>query len=296
MSILLALVSALAFGGGMTLQQRGARTIPFEHALRASMLRRLLSRKVWLAGIAVSGVGFLAQLLALRTGALVVVQPIVTSALVVCLALTAWYDREPLGARTWAAVTAVVAGVAVFLWAGTAHQSATTALSSPALGVASAAFAVLTVLCARQARTGPGVARAIALGAAAGLGNAYVAVLARAGADTLRNGVVALARSPYPYALGAAAVVTVLLVQAIYQAGRPTLSLPIATMTEAVGSLVLAITVLHERPVLTGLRGGVAVVAFGLALLGLVDLSRDDGRAIAAPDEDLAPASTSRDT
>ncbi|MCU1487379.1 MAG: hypothetical protein JWN67_4125 [Actinomycetia bacterium] len=287
MSIALALLSALAFGAGMTLQQRGARTIPFEHALRASMLRRLLTRKVWLAGIAVSGVGFLAQLLALRTGALVVVQPIVTSALVVCLAITAWYDREPLGGRSWGAITAVVAGVAVFLLAGTAHQGATAALSTPALGAASLAFAGLTAICARHARTGAGLARAVAVGAAAGLGNAYVAVLGRAAADALHHGVGALLRSPYPYALGAAAVITVLLVQAIYQAGRPTLSLPIATMTEAVGSLVLAITVLHERPVLTGLRGGMAILAFGIALLGLVDLSRDEGRTAVEVDQDL---------
>ncbi|MCU1374140.1 MAG: hypothetical protein JWO68_1426, partial [Actinomycetia bacterium] len=123
-------------------------------------------------------------------------------------------------------------------------------------------------------------------GAAAGLGNAYVAVLARGGADVLRGGVPALLRSPYPYALGVAAVVTVLLVQAIYQAGRPTLSLPLATMTEAAGSLVLAIAVLDERPILTGIRGAIAVLGFVAALAGLADLSRDEARVlteVAAP-------------
>ncbi|MCU1373860.1 MAG: rane protein, partial [Actinomycetia bacterium] len=228
MNIVLALLSALAFGTGMALQQRTAREIPFEHAMRASMVGRLLGRKIWLAGISVSGVGFLLQLAALRNGSLVVVQPIVTSALVVCLAVTAWYDRAPLGRRSWGGILAVVSGVAVFLWAGTAHQAVTRTLSTPALLVASAVFATLVVGCVRQARGGSRTGRAIAVGAAAGLGNAYVAVLARGGADALRGGVAALLRSPYPYALGAAAVVTVLLVQAMYQAGRATLSLPLA--------------------------------------------------------------------
>jgi drug/metabolite transporter (DMT)-like permease len=289
-SIALALLSALAFGVGMALQQRSARTIAFEHALRASMVRRLLLRKSWLAGIAISGVGFLLQLVALRTGALVVVQPIVTSALVVCLALTSWYDREPLGSRVWGAIAAVVVGVALFLWAGTAHEAATTGVSTPALVVASAAFAALVTTCARQARAGTGAARAISVGAAAGLGNAYVAVLARAGADTLHRGLAYLLLSPYPYAIMTAAAITVLLVQAIYQAGRLTLSLPLATMTEATGSLVLAIVVLHEHPVLTGLRGAFAVFGFLAALAGLFDLSRDEARALTGTDAAVAPS------
>jgi drug/metabolite transporter (DMT)-like permease len=284
-SIVLALLSALAFGGGMALQQRSARTIPFEHALSPSMVGRLMFRKVWLAGIAISGVGFLLQLAALRSGALVVVQPIVTSALVVCLALTAWYDREPLGARVWGAIAAVVAGVALFLWAGTAHQAVTRSLSPRALVVASVVFATLVISCARQARAGAGTGRAVAVGAAAGLGNAYVAVLARAGADTLHLGLGHLVLSPYPYALVAVAALTVLLVQAIYQAGRTTLSLPLATMTEATGSLVLAVAVLHEHPLLTGLRGAIAVLGFVAALGGLLDLSRDEARAIATSKE-----------
>jgi drug/metabolite transporter (DMT)-like permease len=280
MNIALALLSAIAFGCGMALQQRTAREIPFEHAMRASMVSRLLVRKTWLAGISVSGVGFLLQLAALRNGSLVVVQPIVTSALVVCLAATAWYDRAPLGRRSWGAITAVVSGVAVFLWAGTAHQAVTRTLSAPAMLTASAALALLVVVCTRRARSGSRTGRALAVGAAAGLGNAYVAVLARGGADVLRQGLLPLLRSPYPYALAIAAVVTVLLVQAMYQAGRPTLSLPLATMTEAAGSLALAIGVLHEHPVLTGIRGTVAVLGFVAAVAGLADLSRDEARVL----------------
>ena len=136
----------------------------------------------------------------------------------------------------------------------------------------------LIITCVRRAPGRAGVARAVAVGAAAGLGNAYVAVLARASSDALRDGLGAALRSAYPYGLLAASVVALLLVQAIYQAGRPTLSLPVAMTTEAAGSVVLAVAVLHEHPVLTGGQGAVAVVGLLVALTALVQLSRDQAR------------------
>jgi len=78
------------------------------------------------------------------------------------------------------------------------------------------------------------------------------------------------------------AVVCVFLVQAIYQAGRPTVSLPVATLSEAIGSVVLAIATLHEHPGLGGLRGALALVGLVVALAGLADLSRDEAILVAA--------------
>lgn len=274
--ILLAVLAAASFGAGMALQQRGARAIDFEHAMKPSVVRHLLVRRVWLAGIVVSGVGFLLQLAALRDGSVVVVQPIVTAALVVCLAVTAWWDHEPLGARAWGSIVAVVIGVAVFIEASSAHEAKTDVVSvGPLLGV-SAAFAVLVVVCFRQAHQRPGLVRAVAVGLGAGVGNAYVAVLARAGGEKLHDGVGAVLRSPYPYAVLVTALISVFLVQAIYQAGRPTVSLPVATLSEAIGSVSLAMFTLHEHPNLAGLRGALALLGLLAALAGLADLSRDE--------------------
>jgi len=280
--IVLAVLAASSFGTGMALQQRGARAVDFEHALKPSVVRHLLVRRVWLAGIVVSGVGFLLQLVALRDGSVVTVQPIVTSALVVCLAVTAWWDRAPLGRRAWGSIVAVVAGVAVFIEASSAHHAKSDVVAvGPLLGV-SAVFVALVVVCGQQAHRRPGLVRAVLVGLSAGLGNAYVAVLARAGGDTLHRGVWAVVRSPYPYAVLATAVVCVFLVQAIYQAGRPTVSLPVATLSEAIGSVVLAIATLHEHPHLGGLRGALALLGLVAALVGLADLSRDEATLVAA--------------
>ena len=268
--IVLAVLAAASFGGGMALQQRGARAVDFEHAMKPSLLRHLLVRRVWVAGVVVSAIGFVVQLLALRTGSVVTVQPIVTASLVVCLAVTAVWDREPLRARTWLAIAAVVVGVAVFIDTSSAHDAATYEFDGGALLAAGLVFIVLVVVCVRQAHRRPGLPRAVAVGLAAGLGNSYDAVLARAGADRLHVGLGKALWSPYPYAVVAVAVVCVFLVQAIYQAGRPTVSLPVATFTEALGSVVLAEVALRERPHL----GVLPILALAVALAGLWDLSR----------------------
>ena len=103
--------------------------------MKPSVVRHLIVRRVWLAGIVVSGVGFLVQLAALRDGSVVSVQPIVTASLVVCLAITAWWDREPLGARAWGSIVAVVVGVSVFIEASSAHEAKSNVVATvPLLG------------------------------------------------------------------------------------------------------------------------------------------------------------------
>jgi len=281
-AVVLAVLSAFGFGIGMALQQRGARMVGFEHALKPSLLRHLLVRRVWLIGMGVSGVGFLFQLLALRDGSVVTVQPIVTSALVVCLAVTAWLDRAPLPKRSWASIAAVVGGVAVFIVASSAHHAKSDVVSVAPLLVVSVAFLALVAVCGHQAHARPGLMRTVLVGLAAGFGNAYVAVLARAGGDRLHQGVASVLRSPYPYAVVIVSGMCVFLVQAIYQAGRPTVSLPTATLAESLGSVVLAIVTLHEHPRFGGLRGGLAVLALVIALAALVDLSREEAELVAA--------------
>ena len=279
--IAIAVAAATAFGIGMALQQRGARIVDFEHALKPSIVRHLLVRRVWVAGIVVSGIGFLLQLFALRDGSVVAVQPIVTSALVVCLALTAWWDRSPLRLRSWASIFAVVAGVTVFIDASSAHDATSDVVSRAPLLVVGALFIALVIVCGHQAHARPGFTRAVLVGLAAGVGNAYVAVLARAAGDLLQSGVMAVVTSPYPYAVVAVAVICVFLVQAIYQAGRPTVSLPMATVSEAIGSVMLAVFTLHESPQLRGLRGGLAIGGLVVALVALADLSRGEATMVA---------------
>jgi hypothetical protein len=292
LAVVLALMAAVGFGVGMTLQQHDARQVPFGRALHASVLVTLLQRPIWLAGVAASGVAFLVQLAALHVGTVVVVQPIVTSSLVVCLALTSWWRHCPLGAGRWMAIASVVFGLFVFLRIASPRASTAAHVAGSAWLVETVVVAVVVVWTSRLARVRSGLVRGIGLGVAAGVSNAYVASLGRGLGLALERGFVSALGTPFPYALVAAAAGAVLLVQAIYQAGAVNVSLPVATVCEAVGSMVLGVAVLGERPVLGGGRGVVALIGFSAAAAGLVVLARAEAQRL-GPDADREAASRS---
>jgi hypothetical protein len=116
--------------------------------------------------------------------------------------------------------------------------------------------------------------KAAALGVAAGLADASMAVLSKAFAHSLDNGLGSTFRSWTPYAVAVAGVGAVMLSQTAYQAGRPTLSLPIITVVDPVGSVALGVG-LYGETVQVGGRGWVGMVlAVALMGYGLVVLAR----------------------
>ena len=247
MTVLLALASAAAFGTSVVLQHREAASTPAADALHLRLLTRLARRPVWLAGIAASGTAFILQTAALRHGSLVVVQPLLTSALVFALALVALSTRRRLTVREWVAVLAVVAGVSTLIVAAGIHSDRDVAPGPLAWAAASVAVALVVTAAARRSRHSDSRRRAIALGTAAGVANGFVAVLTKAFASDLARGPAAVVHGWALWALAAAAVPAVVLVQTVYQAGELRLSLPVIAVLEPVVAVVLGIALFHER-------------------------------------------------
>src|SRR4029077_10991795 len=103
MAVVLALLSALAYAGASVLQQRAAREVPEELALRPGLLGRLIRRPMWLAGTASDWAGVGVQGAALGLGSILVVQPLLSTGLLFALPLSAAWNGRRLGARDWAA-------------------------------------------------------------------------------------------------------------------------------------------------------------------------------------------------
>jgi hypothetical protein len=102
-----------------------ARATGPEHALRISLLTQLLRRGRWLAGTAMSALGWPLQIVALLFAPLEVVQPALAVGLLVLLALGERMLDERPGRRELAATCAIVAGVAglaAFAPARTTHD------------------------------------------------------------------------------------------------------------------------------------------------------------------------------
>src|SRR5205085_7070112 len=93
------------------LQTLEVRQVDPRLGLRAGLISRLMRRRRWLAGVALTALGAGLQVLALRDAPLTVVQPTLALGLVVLLVLGRRFLGERVGPREIAAVVAIIVGV-----------------------------------------------------------------------------------------------------------------------------------------------------------------------------------------
>ncbi len=114
--LVLGLVAALAAAGfysaGISLQAYEARRTEPRHFLRFSLLRVLVTRRVWLAGVGLDTCAWVLQTVALGLAPLTLVQPVVATALVFLLVIGTRVLGEPVGKREAIGVAAIAAGIA----------------------------------------------------------------------------------------------------------------------------------------------------------------------------------------
>lgn len=115
---LVAVVAAAAYETAYVLQAVATRREESGERIQASLIVRLAQRPLWLLATALSGVGVVAQVIALTMAPLTVVQPTLALGLVGLLVLARTRLGEHVGVREWAAVAAIVVGVAVIALIG----------------------------------------------------------------------------------------------------------------------------------------------------------------------------------
>lgn len=287
MTIVLALLSAALFGTGVGLQQRPARNVPDTYAATPGLLARVVRRPLWVLGILAEIAGFALQVVALRSGSLVVVQPLITTSLLFTLALSGLWSRDAVRAREWAAVVAVILGLSAFMVLASPSEHSSGVASQVDWSILGATMAGgVAVLLLSGFRHG-GRSRAALFGLAAGLGDAVMAVLTKAMAHSLGAGVGQTLHTWAPYALCVAGIGSLLLSQTAYQTGRPTVSLPLITVTDPIVSSAIGVALFGEALRLNGLRAPAVALAALVMIVGLVALTRSK----AVIDREAAPVS-----
>lgn len=283
-SVVLALAAAAMYGLGVALQERAAVVLADRLAMRPGLLVRLARRPLWLVGLLADIAGFVLQALALRHGSLVVVQPLLTVALVFALGIVAAIAHQRLRAVEWGAVALVAAGLlAFFAFSAPVTESAgrAAARSWIVLGVVATGGIGALVGAAGPARS---LRRALALAVAAGSSEAFMATLAKAASGRIDGGVTDLLRSWSLYALVVGGVLVMLIVQSAYQVGRPALTLPTITVVDPVVASIIGVTLFGEELRLGGVRGPLVVLAALVTGCGLVVLGRTALLTAPAPD------------
>jgi drug/metabolite transporter (DMT)-like permease len=273
--VFLALLSAFVYGAGVVLQQRAALEAPPEEAARPRLLLRLVRRPLWLLGLAADIVGFGLQAAALHRGSLVVVQPLITTSLVFALVLTSAWTHEPITRRQWTAVALVLLGLTVFLVVAAPNEESAAVAGMRDWILTTTAITAAAGVALAAGLKAVGSARAAFFAVAAGIADAFMAVMAKTFSGSFDQGLAATFRSWTPYALVAAGLIAMLLISTAYQAGHPTVSLPIITVTDPLVASLIGISLFGDELLLDGVRGPLVLLALFAIGAGLLMLSRD---------------------
>ncbi|WP_227981721.1 DMT family transporter [Nocardia spumae] len=283
-AVVCAFVGALLFAVSAVAQQRAAADVPAGDALVAQLIRN----PRWWAGIIGDAGGFAFQVVALALGSVLIVQPILVTALVFALPLAAHYSRRPVTPVMWAHALALSVALACFLIVGDPTEGVSDAPWDQwmwplilVLGLVAAAVVVAVTIRV----TG---LQALMLGSAAGLLFGVAAALTQHVVELFGHGITAVVTSWQPYTLVAAGIIGLYLQQRGYQVGALSASLPAFTVTEPLGAAFLGLTVLDER-LRTGTVGTLVVIASVLVMcVAAIRLSRAQAELPPAPPDQAA--------
>ncbi|MDQ1671696.1 MAG: hypothetical protein QOC98_258 [Frankiaceae bacterium] len=115
-----ALGSALCFALASVLQQRAAARVPSDHSLR--MLHDLIRRPIWIAGLVTAAATLVLQFIALASGELTLIQPLMLLGLLFALPVSVLLEKCKPSPREWLWAATLVVGLTLFLVS--AHPSA----------------------------------------------------------------------------------------------------------------------------------------------------------------------------
>ncbi|MEU6193180.1 DMT family transporter [Streptomyces sp. NPDC047061] len=261
-----ALAAAICFGTATVLQAMAARAAGDGAGGEAALLLRAVRQWRYVVGLGLDGLGFVFQILALRSLPIYAVSAALASSLAVTAVVAARLLRVRLSGVEWAAVGVVCAGLAMLGLASgpEGDRAGTMTLKWVMLGTA---VGVLLLGLAGGRLTGRG--RALALGLGAGFGFGVVEVSVRL-IDTLRPA--DLLSNPATYALLIGGGGAFMLLTSALQRGSVTTATAGMVIGETIGPAAVGVVWLGDRT-----REGLAwlaVLGFAVAVAGTLALGR----------------------
>ncbi|MFA3878512.1 DMT family transporter [Streptomyces sp. MMCC 100] len=238
LSVLLSLVSAVAYAGGAIVQEQVAASSP---GAQYAPLRR----PAWWAAVSLNGLGGLLHVVALALGPLSLVQPLGALTIVFALPMAAFFVGRRAGATAWRGALMATVGLAglLSLVGASDAQSLDTAQRVGAALVTGGAVVAL-MIAGRAAHRHPAV-RSILLATASGIAFGMSSVFTKTVAVDWTGGVTA-SDLPSLTVIGVLATAGMVLSQASYRGAG--LAAPLATLTvvNPVVAAVVGITMFGE--------------------------------------------------
>ncbi|WP_067715810.1 DMT family transporter [Nocardia yamanashiensis] len=274
-AIACALLAALLFAIAAVAQQRAAASVAADQPLIGSLIRN----PRWWAGMVGDAGGYGMQVAALALGAVLLVQPILVSALVFALPLAARLNGRRITGRELGMAVALTAALVCFVVIGNPTEGNSTAplrdwLIPLAVLLGAVAICVAAAEAPQIRRRASAGERALLLGAGGGALFGLAAALTSYVTDLFEHGVGEVLSSWQTWALVASGVVGLYLQQRAYQVGPLAASLPAVTIAEPLAAAFLGRTVLDERLRAHGFGLFVTALAVLVMCVTAVGLSR----------------------
>lgn len=282
--VALALIAALCAALGIVVRQLATRDVPADAGMSSAIVTSLLRNPLWWAGLATAAAGYGFQAAALSFGSLMLVQPLLVSALLFALPISARLAGRRVTRTEWGWALVLTLALAVFVSVAHPRQGH----NDPSVGawIVVAAIVVPLVLgCVLLAAKAVGTQRALYLATAVGVLFGLIAVLTKLCTHRVQVGSWrTLLETPALYLLVVLAVVATVLQQSALHAGALPASVPAMLVLEPVAAVLLGTMVLGEQ--LTA--RGVGLVALPCALIAMAAATVALGRDSGALDERIA--------
>ena len=273
LGIVFALLAASCFAVASVSQHRAASQVEVAKALHPGLLLRLMRQKAWFLSIGADISGVVMQTVALGLAAVVIIQPTLTSGLLLAVPLYAFLDRRVPTRSELVGATLCTVGLIVFLISAHATPGKESLAGWQFWPYASACVVVTVACVATAARTSAGPARAIVLAAGCGFLYGATGPLLRVVATGIDDPRTLFTTWPI-YLLLVVGLTGYLLNQNAFQAGSLPAPLAVLTILDPVVGATAGIVFLHETvSTSVGDLSAMVVAAIGV-ILGIVLLSR----------------------
>lgn len=275
--VLFALLAAVFLAIGIVVRQRATMDVPADQGVSSVMFLTLLRTPLWWAGTAAAVLGYVFQALALARGSLLLVQPILVSALLFALPLSARLANRRVTRAEWLWAVLLTFALAVFvLLAKTKPGDYET--SVPTTAIVALVCTAVVIACVIVAVRNPGWKRAVLLALAVGVLFGVVALLTKVVMHLLLfDGVSKVLLTAPLYLLVVLGVLAVFLQQSAFHAGSLQTSVPTMLVLEPVIAVALGAAVLGEHLTVNGIKLVAITVALAAMAAATIALGRDEG-------------------
>lgn len=277
LAVFFALLAAIFAAIGIVVRQRATMDVPPEKGVSAVMLKTLAHRRLWWAGTAAAVAGYGFQAIALVYGSLLLVQPVLVSALLFALPLSARMAGRRVSRAEWVWALVLTSALTVFVILAKA-TSGSYNVPVPVTIAVVVVSAIVATACVIVATRATSWRRAVLLAVAVGVLFGVVAVLTKIVMHMVAVGAgSAVLTTPTLYLLLLLGVVGTLLQQSAFHAGALQTSVPTMLVLEPVVAVLLGSMILGEHMSITGLEPVVLAVSTAAMVAATVALGRDEG-------------------